>query len=371
MKKYLVGGAVRDTLLGKNPNDKDYVVVGSTPKEMLDAGFSEVGAAFPVFLHPETGDEYALARKERKTGTGHTGFSVEFDPTITLTEDLSRRDLTINAMAIDQDTGEVVDPYGGKADLEAKVLRHVGTAFAEDPLRVVRLARFYARFTDFEIAEETVSMCREIVLSGEMDTLSNERYWAEMRKMFETSTDPMRFFHALMKFGALNSVKFFKDAFGTVNHMKYFGDFPGFLDSVMKLAEPENRMEFFVSLAAFHDAQQVGQAFPLRIAATTKHLRVVREMHVTAKAVFDFVTSMRGWNTTPSQAMRDLISVMVIGDAAGEVYPLHHFKLVLIAEKGSQLSAESYMHLSGKEIGQRLAEDRMNVVRELLEELVK
>jgi tRNA nucleotidyltransferase (CCA-adding enzyme) len=181
MKIYMVGGAVRDLLQGVTPKDTDYVVVGATPAAMLAKGFTQVGADFPVFLHPETHDEYALARTERKSGPGYGGFVTE-TAAVTLEEDLSRRDLTINAMALDTEFG-LVDPYGGKADLEAKVLRHVSAAFAEDPLRVLRLARFMARFgSDWTIADSTMSLMSGMVADGTLDELSRERVWVEIEK---------------------------------------------------------------------------------------------------------------------------------------------------------------------------------------------
>src|SRR5512145_12343 len=154
MKTYLVGGAVRDTLLGRPHTEHDYVVVGAMPDDLIALGYRPVGKDFPVFLHPQTGDQYALARIERKTGTGYYGFETRFSPDVTLEEDLARRDLTINAMARDEASGEVIDPYGGKRDLEARLLRHVSPAFTEDPLRVLRVARFAARYASigFRIA---------------------------------------------------------------------------------------------------------------------------------------------------------------------------------------------------------------------------
>lgn len=177
---YLVGGAVRDAMLGVGDSDKDWVVVGATPDVMLAAGYTPVGKDFPVFLHPDTKEEYALARTERKSGKGYKGFSVYASPEVTLEEDLQRRDLTINAMARDANN-ELVDPWGGAADLQAKVLRHVSPAFAEDPLRVLRVARFAARFSPqgFSIAPETMNLMQEMSASGELNELVAERVWRE------------------------------------------------------------------------------------------------------------------------------------------------------------------------------------------------
>lgn len=183
MKVYLVGGAVRDELLGRQVVEHDYVVVGATPAQLIAKGYQQVGRDFPVFLHPKTKDEYALARTERKQGQGYTGFICDFNPNVTLEEDLIRRDLTVNAIAKSED-GELIDPYGGIADLNNKVLRHVSDAFAEDPLRVLRVARFAARYyhLGFKIADETIRLMQQIVASGELKTLTKERVWIEIEK---------------------------------------------------------------------------------------------------------------------------------------------------------------------------------------------
>jgi len=198
---YLVGGAVRDRLLGHEAVDRDWVVVGVTPQQMLDAGFTPVGADFPVFLHPRTHEQYALARAERKTAPGYRGFAIHADPSVTLHDDLARRDLTINAMAIDA-AGRLIDPHGGKPDLEAGVLRHVSPAFAEDPVRILRLARFAARFADFGVAGDTVALMRRMVDDGEVDALVSERVWQELaRGLMEAR--PSRLFEVLRGCGAL------------------------------------------------------------------------------------------------------------------------------------------------------------------------
>lgn len=180
MKIYLVGGAVRDALLGLPIKDKDWVVVGATPQEMLDAGYQQVGRDFPVFLHPQTREEYALARTERKSGSGYTGFTCYAAADVTLEADLQRRDLTINAIARDDD-GEIIDPYNGRDDLENRLLRHVSSAFSEDPLRVLRVARFAARYAHlgFRIADETMTLMRDMTAAGELEHLTPERVWKE------------------------------------------------------------------------------------------------------------------------------------------------------------------------------------------------
>ena len=202
MNAWIVGGAVRDRLLGLPVNDRDWVVVGSTPEAMTAAGFTPVGRDFPVFLHPQTHEEYALARTERKSGRGYLGFTVLAAPEVTLEEDLARRDLTINAIAEDPATGALVDPFGGQRDLQQRVLRHVGPAFVDDPVRLLRLARLAARFADFTVAPETEALLAQMVASGEVDHLVPERVWQELsRGLMEDR--PERMFDVLRRCGAL------------------------------------------------------------------------------------------------------------------------------------------------------------------------
>lgn len=201
MKTYVVGGAVRDELLSLQVQDRDWVVVGATPEEMLAAGFRPVGKDFPVFLHPQTQEEYALARTERKTAPGYAGFAFHAAPDVTLEEDLARRDLSINAIA-KADDGTLIDPYGGQADLAARVFRHVGPAFVEDPVRILRVARFAARFTEFSVAPETLTLMGEMVASGEVDALVPERVWQEIARGL-MAAQPSRMFAVLRECGAL------------------------------------------------------------------------------------------------------------------------------------------------------------------------
>lgn len=206
MKVYLVGGAVRDELLGLEPGERDWVVVGARPQDLLDAGYRQVGRDFPVFLHPDTGEEYALARTERKSGHGYHGFRVHAAPDITLEQDLQRRDLTVNAMARDED-GSLIDPCGGRDDLERRVLRHVSPAFEEDPLRVLRVARFTAALAAFEfrVADETRALMQRMSASGELETLAGERVWQETEKALAAPA-PARYFEVLDDCGALQRV---------------------------------------------------------------------------------------------------------------------------------------------------------------------
>ncbi len=222
MKTYLVGGAVRDRLLELAAPDRDWVVVGATVQQMLDLGYMQVGRDFPVFLHPQSKQEYALARTERKTGPGYTGFAFNADPSVTLEDDLLRRDLTINAIAEDE-SGNLIDPHGGLADIDKRLLRHVSSAFTEDPLRVLRVARFAARFAHlgFQIADETMALMTRMSASGELNHLVAERVWQEMEKALKEKS-PAVFFQTLRQCGALAIILPEVDAlFGVPQPEKY------------------------------------------------------------------------------------------------------------------------------------------------------
>ncbi|WP_423823069.1 multifunctional CCA addition/repair protein [Salinisphaera sp. SPP-AMP-43] len=222
MQRYLVGGALRDEYLGLTISDRDWVVVGATPEQMTEAGYTPVGRDFPVFLHPDTREEHALARTERKSGHGYHGFTFHTGADVSLEADLARRDLTINAIAR-ADDGTVIDPYGGYADIEARVLRHVSGAFVEDPVRLLRLARYYARFAPlgFSVAEETLALARDMVAAGEIDHLVPERVWAEMQRAL-LGDEPQLFFYLLRSVGALEIVLPELDAlFGVIQPLRY------------------------------------------------------------------------------------------------------------------------------------------------------
>jgi tRNA nucleotidyltransferase (CCA-adding enzyme) len=200
METYLVGGAVRDELLGLPVIDRDWVVVGSNEEAMLNEGYERVGKDFPVFLHPISKEEYALARTERKTAAGHQGFECDASDSVTLEEDLMRRDLTINAIAKSAN-GDLIDPQKGTLDIQLKILRHVSPAFCEDPLRILRIARFFARFEDFAVAQETIALLRQMINEEQLDELAVERIWVEVTKALETH-HPARFFQLLRELGA-------------------------------------------------------------------------------------------------------------------------------------------------------------------------
>ena len=255
MQIFTVGGAVRDELLGRPVADRDYVVVGASPQAMLDKGFRPVGKDFPVFLHPETQEEYALARTERKTGRGYHGFAFHAAPEVTLEQDLARRDLTINAMARGAD-GVLVDPFHGQRDLSAKILRHVGPAFAEDPVRILRIARFAARFADFTVAPETLALMRAMVDAGEVDHLVAERVWQELAKGLMEAR-PARMFAVLRECGALNRLLPEVEAlFGVAQRADYHPEIDTGVHTMMVI-DQSARQEF---------------ALPVRFAALTHDL---------------------------------------------------------------------------------------------------
>jgi len=261
MKTYVVGGAIRDALLGLPVNDRDYVVVGATPEQMAAQGYLPVGRDFPVFLHPRTHEEYALARTERKTSAGYHGFQFFHAPDVTLEEDLARRDLTINAMAREvqangEPGGALIDPFGGAADLRAHVFRHVSDAFVEDPVRILRVARFAARFADFTVAPDTMTLMRNMVSAGEVDALVAERVWQEIaRGLMEAK--PSRMFSVLRECGALAHVLPEIDAlFGVPQRADY---------------HPEIDTGVHVMMVVDHAAAQ-GGSLPVRFAALTHDL---------------------------------------------------------------------------------------------------
>lgn len=244
MKVYLVGGAVRDQLLGLPVKDRDWIVVGTDPATLLSLGYQQVGKDFPVFLNPKTKEEYALARTERKSSAGYTGFICDFSPTITLEQDLIRRDLTINAMAQSED-GEIIDPYGGKQDLENRILRHISPAFSEDPLRVLRMARFAARYHSlgFKIASETLALMTELALSGELQHLTTERIWLETEKALNEK-NPEIYFETLHKTGALSVLFSEIDALhGVPNPVKHHPEVDSFIHTMLVLKQAVNLTE--------------------------------------------------------------------------------------------------------------------------------
>ncbi|NOR19608.1 MAG: multifunctional CCA addition/repair protein [Xanthomonadales bacterium] len=301
-KTYLVGGAVRDALLGLRAAERDWVVVGSTASMMTDQGYKQVGASFPVFLHPDNGEEYALARTEKKEGHGYHGFKVDFHPGVTLEEDLLRRDLTINAIAQDED-GSLIDPFGGQKDIEQRVLRHVSDAFVEDPLRVLRVARFAARFASFgfRVHESTLALMDEITASGELEHLAAERIWREIECAM-AADKPSEFVKVLRNCGALEALLPEVDAlFGVPQPEKYHPEIDTgvhllmALDQAAALSKNDSSVVFAVLLHDLGKAVTPRQDWPSHrgheaagvplVDAVCKRLRAPNMMHDLARKV--------------------------------------------------------------------------------------
>ena len=294
MKIYQVGGAVRDKLLGLPVKDRDWVVVGATPLAMLDQGYRQVGKDFPVFLHPQSKEEYALARTERKTAPGYSGFAFHAAPDVTLEEDLRRRDLTINAMAMDAD-GNIIDPFNGRQDLQRKVLRHVSEAFEEDPVRVLRLARFYARFAPlgFTIADETMMLIRHMVKSGEVDALVPERVWQETQRAL-AEQQPTAFFTALRDGGALARLFPEIDALhGVPQRAEHHPEIDSGIHTMMVLEQacilsPEPRLRFAALLHDLGKAATPADVLPRHIGHEARSLPLVRQLCARLKTPNDY-----------------------------------------------------------------------------------
>lgn len=281
MEIYLVGGAVRDALLGYPSSERDWVVVGASPQEMLDKGYQQVGRDFPVFLHPQTKDEYALARTERKQGHGYTGFAVHCDPAVTLEQDLLRRDLTINAMAR-SGTGAIVDPYGGQRDLAAKILRHVSAAFVEDPLRVLRTARFAARYAHlgFTVAAETIELMAQIVREDELAHLPAERVWTEIERALG-ERNPDVFIEVLRACGALQRLLPELEAlFGVPQTAQYHPEIDTGIHTLMALQQaarltPATDVRFAVLIHDLGKGGTPAAEWPRHIAHEQRGLKLV------------------------------------------------------------------------------------------------
>jgi tRNA nucleotidyltransferase (CCA-adding enzyme) len=365
MKVYAVGGAVRDELLGLPVKDRDYVVVGATPEEMIDSGYRPVGKDFPVFLHPETHEEYALARTERKTGPGYHGFQFHAAPDVTLEQDLERRDLTINAMARDEE-GTLIDPFNGADDLSLGVLRHVSPAFAEDPVRILRVARFAARF-GFDIAPPTAELMREMVQTGEADALVPERVWQELsRGLMEER--PSRFFGVLHDCGALARVApeiaaLFQDTVAAQEIMDA-------LDETASAGEPlEVR---FAALARFLDPYAVeALANRLRLPASVRDLALLAARHgnsiadaeaLEADAILDVLNAADAWRRP--ERFSELLRAALVGEpAAAQAIR----RLEAAREAAASVNAGAIAKTSGKpdDIRSRVAAARLEAIRAL------
>ncbi len=360
MKIYLVGGAVRDTYLKKPVSDQDYVVVGSSPQEMLAQGYEQVGASFPVFLHPVTGEEYALARTERKVGAGYHGFETTYDPTVTLTDDLSRRDFTINAMAIDMDTADLIDPHSGFRDLKAKTLRHVGPAFREDPLRVVRMARFLAKLRDdgFTVADETFFLAQQMVRNGELNELPWERFAAEIRKVLSTCSPEgcYTFFEVLHNLRCSEFVTFFA------------GQNLAHAAKVAKIVRANVRAEHVqaavVGAVGFNESERAEHVG----GSVARDVRLLLDKMLTtppsSEAMFDLLKCSGAWNTSETYEL--LVTALQMEALLGRTYSFTAGRLLEakhlttpMAAMGAELAKQGF---KGAVIGDAIKAARMKAL---------
>ena len=362
MQIFIVGGFVRDALLGKEPKDVDYVVVGSSVEEMMQLGYSQVGADFPVFLHPTSKDEYALARIERKSGDGYHGFAINASSDVTLQEDLERRDLTISSIAKCFTTGKLFDPFNGQKDLEDKILRHTSVAFCEDPLRVVRLIRFATCMSEFTIAEETEKLAKEMVKNGDLNHLPNERFWAEITKVFTDVDITTRFFDLVFKFEMHKHVNFFKELFSP--------DISSI--DICKAATLAGARSIVGSLSTEQHLNQV-------LGAVSKHNG--KTIKTASSSLQKIVRSVDNFLRTRPETPHDILEFAkslhafsqgsITSEVYGSLWVLYNATSVgsITCEKldnvftsiklMQQIKADKFLHLKGKDIGLALDKARM------------
>lgn len=382
---YLVGGAVRDKLLGYPISEQDYVVVGATAKDMQNLGFTQVGADFPVFLHPKTHDEYALARTERKTGKGYLGFDVHTSPTISLEQDLMRRDLTINAMAIQVHglldnrpiTGDIIDPYGGQLDLQKRILRHVSQAFDEDPVRVLRLARFASRYAPFgfTIADETKNLVLQMKKAGELNHLVAERIWAESKKAL-SQTHSALYFDNLHLLGVLDIVlPEFAKAYHKANASKLW--------QIIQIALHNNQDELQVKFAIlslvfanWHHQSADKQAF----LSFCHHQKIPKDYQQTALFVLGNYAHLLDFQHLKSQQIFELFKASsALKNSTLFMRSLHacnHFALAknqidaqdLIQQLQSISAGNVNQNLQGRAIGEAIDKLRLNKLKQLIQD---
>jgi tRNA nucleotidyltransferase (CCA-adding enzyme) len=365
VKIYEVGGAIRDELLGLPVKDRDYVVVGATPEDMVDLGYRPVGKDFPVFLHPETHEEYALARTERKTARGYHGFEFHAAPDVTLEEDLARRDLTINAIARDEE-GLLVDPFNGAEDLTAGILRHVGPAFAEDPVRVLRLARFAGRF-GFDIAPETLELARGMVKSGEVDALVPERTWQELSNGLMAER-PSRMFEVLQEVGALPKVA--PELAAAFEEPVRAQEALGALDAAAGSGEPPE-VRFAALVRALDPYAVDALANRLKVPAAVRDLAVLAARHgntivdaeeLPAEAILDVLDAADAWRRPERFAA--LVRAAVAGErgTGGAVERLRRAR-----EAAAAVDAGAIAKANPKDIKERVSAARLEAIRQALQ----
>lgn len=364
MKVYLVGGAVRDQLLHKAVHERDYVVVGATPEQMLALGYRQVGKDFPVFLHPQTNEEYALARTERKSGAGYTGFTVFADPSVTLEEDLFRRDLTVNAIAQDE-SGELIDPYGGLHDIRERWLRHISPAFTEDPLRILRVARFAARFAGdgFKVAPETLALMQQISQNGELAHLSAERVWQETEKALATASPQVYW-------GLLHQVQAMQPWFSELEHNI---DEQGLERIAEVCAEDRSLYAWALScsriteeqLHALHQRLRVPKRYQV-IALDALQVSWSPAQVIDAQWVFDLISKLDGWRQ-PERVSQLLKLWRLLGMTrvlTQQIEAAYDAAKAIQAREVMQRAAQAGTPLQGAEINQAVLAERLQCIQQ-------
>ena len=359
MKTYLVGGAVRDHLLGLEPKDRDWVIVGATSEDverMIAQGYTQVGADFPVFLHPTTGEEYALARIERKTGTGYLGFSVE-TTNVTIEDDLARRDLTINSMAMDDD-GTIIDPYHGQRDLRNGILRHTSSAFVEDPLRVLRLARFAARYEHFNIASETVELCQQVGKSNELNHLAVERIWTELEKGF-SEDHPEKFMDALNGTHALEHCDVLKQTFGSSLCPYQFES----CKHVAKVISRDLRMLIGVAVISKKNSQLVGA--PSRLQTLYENIHRAFSTKYCSSDLAALLKKSGAYRE--GETFNDLCkAILVMNMSRDKRLAFSYAEMLSAANAAREIKASQFPALSGKALGEAIDLARAAILEKTL-----
>jgi hypothetical protein len=377
-KIYLVGGAVRDKLLNRESNDRDYVVVGATPDWMESMGYTKVGASFPVYLHPKTGEEYALARQERKTGPGYHGFEVEYDSSVTLEEDLLRRDLTINAMAMDEN-GKIYDPFGGLHDLDQGILRHTSDAFADDPLRVLRLARFAARY-QFKVADDTMHLAKKLVSSNELHHLPRERVWMELFKGLK-EPNPAIMIKVLHDVGALDD-KPVMDYFPQTETWSVMDNISWaevvFLDALRKNVEISPEVKYLLLTNMLGSDHNPNLCIPSSYSKMSKRYHIIgnyliTERGVTPEEMFDLIESTKYLQEMNSQDMADVIEALHHEESCGSKSKfLDNFKFLNLAVFYiKQIDMKSVAEGDKSTIKNRVAAAKLEAIKRAFESMEK
>ncbi len=352
MKIYLVGGAVRDRLMGLTPRDQDWVIVGATTNDvngLLAAGYTQVGADFPVFLHPTSGEEYALARVERKSGVGYHGFTVQADENVSIEDDLGRRDLTINSIAQAAD-GTVIDPYNGVRDLHNRILRHTTAAFAEDPLRVLRLARFAARFPDWKIADETMELCQQMTIAGDLQHLTRERVWVELEKGF-SEADPCRFLDVLSSTGAMKGNELLNDLFGDeVNFQQKH------IAKAISGMVPQS-IRLIISIGLLARIQSKLEGASTRAKECHANFRSLVESSHDADSLLTLITKSRGFQE--GSQFGDLVTAAMTAQVAGFQLPFTGRQLLTAQRIAAGVRASQFPDKEGKDLGAAIKSERI------------